>query len=260
MKIIDIRERSELLKRGKSFNDLVDKEKIQRFMSNFCHAYSSFYRSDLVKSWREGLELSEEFIDYYRECRKKIGRDFYKTVLSDYGFRSGLYGTVKAWVSKAPFGGSKLKSFSNFYKAIEEIADGLEQVKEITLESLVEKEENFPQIKEILKNIFEKLKTADQIAQLVCSSKTLFHLLPDLIMPIDRAHVLGFFIGYDRIDRPISRKKEIEYFTEIFDYYYRICKKNFTQIKSIYYKKRGRYDSSIPKIIDNAICGYTVRS
>lgn len=256
MKIIDIRERSELLKRGKSFNDLVDKEKIQRFMSNFCHAYSSFYRSDLVKSWRGELELSEGFVDYYRECRKKIGRDFYKTVLSDYGFRSGLYGTVKAWVSKAPFGGSKLKSFSNFYKAIEKIADDLEQVKEVTLESLVEKGENFPQIKEILENVFGKLRTADQIAQLVCNSKTLFHLLPDLIMPVDKKHVLGFFIGRNSV----PRKKEIEYFTEIFDYYYRICKKNFTQIKSIYYKKRGRHDSSIPKIIDNAICGYTVRS
>jgi len=260
MKIIDVSERSKLLKRGKSFNDLVDKEKIQKFMNNFCHAYSSFYGSDLVKYWREGLELSEGFIGYYRGCRKKIGRDFYKTVLLDYKFRNDLYETVKAWVSKAAFRGSKLKSFSNFYKAIEGIADGLEHVKEVTLESLVEKEEDFPQIKEILKNIFEKLKTADQIAQLVCNSKTLFHLVPDLIMPVDRAHVLSFFIGHNKIHRSISREKETEYFIEIFDYYYRICRKNFTQIKSIYYKKRGRYDSSIPKIIDNAICGYTVCS
>lgn len=66
MKIIDVSERSKLLKRGKSFNDLVDKEKIQKFMNNFCHAYSSFYGSDLVKYWREGLELSEGFIGYYR--------------------------------------------------------------------------------------------------------------------------------------------------------------------------------------------------
>lgn len=132
----------------------------------------------------------------------------------------------------------------------------MEQIKNITLESLVEKEETFPQIKGMLKSVFERLETADQCSQLVPNSKTLFHLLPDLIMPVDRAHVLKFFTGRSHFDQ----KKEIEYFIGIFKYYYQICKKNFPQIKGIYYKKRREHDSSIPKIIDNAVCGYTARS
>ena len=171
----------------------------------------------------------------------------------DSKFRSDLHKTVKVWVN---YPRCKLKCSSSFYKAIQGITDDLEQIKNITLESLVEKEETFPQIKGMLKNVFEGLETADQCSQLVPNSKTLFHLLPDLIMPVDREYVLSFFTG----GKYIPPKKEIEYFIGIFEYYYQICKKNFTQIKSIYYKKRGRYDSSIPKIIDNAVCGYTARS
>lgn len=260
MRIVDESNVRKLLKRGKSFDDLVDEEKIQKFINNFYHAYSSFYDSNLVKHWCKKLELSNEFINYYRECRKKIRKDFYRTVLLDDKFQSNLYKTVKTWVSNAPFGGCKLKSSSDFFKIIEKIADDLEQIREITLESLVEKKTNFSQTEEMLQSIFERLETADQPAQLVSSSKTLFHLLPDLIMPVDRAHVLSFFIGWRKANSSISRKKEIEYFIGIFKYYYRICKKNFNQIKDIYYKKRREHDSSMPKIIDNAVCGYTLRS
>lgn len=260
MRIVNDSDTRESLKRGKSFGDLVDEEKVQEFMGNFYHAYNSFYDSNLGKHWCKRLELSNEFINDYRERRKKIRKNFYKTVLLDDKFRSSLYKTVEAWVSNAPFGGCKLKSSSNFFKIIEKIADDLEQMREITLESLVEKKTNFSQTEQMLKSIFERLETADQTAQLVSNGKTLFHLLPDLIMPVDRAHVLDFFIGWRKANSPISRKKEIEYFIGIFKYYYQICKKNFTQIKGIYYKKRGRYDSSVPKIIDNAVCGYTARS
>jgi len=157
-------------------------------------------------------------------------------------------------------GRCKLKSPSDFFKKIEKIADDLEQMRETTLESLVEKKTNFSQTEQMLKSIFERLETADQTAQLVSNSKSLFHLLPDLIMPVDRAHVLDFFIGWRKANGHIPRKKEIEYFIGIFKYYYQICKKNFPQIKGIYYKKRREHDSSIPKIIDNAVCGYTARS
>ena len=256
MRIIE-RSEVKLGKRGKSFDDLVNEEKVQDLIDNFCHAYNNFYDSNLVhRFWRKKLELSRKFIDYYRECKRNISRDFYKTVLLDPKFRSDLHETVKAWVS----GRCKLKSSSDFFRTIEKIADDLEQMREITLESLVEKKTNFSQTEEMLKSIFERLETADQTAQLVSNSKTLFHLLPDLIMPVDRAHVLDFFIGWRKANGPISRKKEIEYFIGIFKYYYQICKKNFPQIKGIYYKKRREHDSSIPKIIDNAVCGYTARS
>jgi len=256
MRLIDEDEGRKLLRRGKSFDGLVDKEKVQKFMNNFCYAYRSFYNSNLVCSWHDGLELSKKFIDYYRECRNKIGRNFYKTVLADYKFKSDLYRAVKKWVEKAAYKGCKLKSYDNFYKAIQKIGNDLEKIKKVTLESLVEKEENLSQIKETLKSIFEKLETADQNVQLVSNSKTLFHLLPDLIMPVDREHVLSFFIGRNRTNS-VRREKETEYFIGVFNYYYRICKEKSTQIKNIYYKKRREYDSSIPKIIDNAICGYT---
>jgi len=258
MKIVNANEVRKLLERGKNFNDLINKGKIQDFMNNFYQAYNSFYNSNLVDNWYEGLNRSKEFINYYRKCEKEIKKDFYKTVLSDSKFQSDLYKTVKSWVRMGPFGGSKLKSPSNFYKTIQEITDDLEQIKKMTLESLVKKGEKLSQTEGMLKSIFEKLETADQSSQLVPNSKTLFHLLPDLIMPVDREHVLSFFIGRNRANS-VRREKETEYFIGVFNYYYRICKGKFTQIKDIYYKKRRGYDSSIPKIIDNAICGILVR-
>ncbi|GAG43797.1 unnamed protein product, partial [marine sediment metagenome] len=121
-----------------------------------------FYDSNLVnRFWRKKLELSRKFINYYRECKRNISRDFYETVLLDPKFRSDLHKTVKVWVN---YPRCKLKCSSNFYKAIQGIADDLEQIKNITLESLVGKKETFPQIKGMLKSIFERLETADQTA------------------------------------------------------------------------------------------------
>jgi len=99
MRIVNDSDTRESLKRGKSFGDLVDEEKVQEFIDNFCHEYSNFYDSNLVnRSWRKKLELSRKFIDYHRECKRNISRDFYKTVLLDPKFRSDLHKTVKAWV------------------------------------------------------------------------------------------------------------------------------------------------------------------
>jgi len=99
MRIVNGSDTRESLKRGKSFGDLVDEQRVQEFMGNFYHAYNSFYDSNLAKYWCKRLELSNEFINDYRERRKKIRKNFYKTVLLDDKFRGSLYKTVRpGWV------------------------------------------------------------------------------------------------------------------------------------------------------------------
>lgn len=109
-------------------------------------------------------------------------------------------------------------------------------------------EEDKERIKSKLAILYENLKVMESKAKLVGVSKVLHHLLPDLVPPVDRTHTLKFF--YDRSNYREKEGKEI--FLKIFDAFYDICKKlNLTE-KDL----KRRWDTSIPKLIDNAIIGY----
>ena len=107
----------------------------------------------------------------------------------------------------------------------------------------------FNQIKPLLRTLFEKLKTMASGSRLVGNSKVIHHLLPDLVPPIDRTHTLKFFYGHMNIT-----KGEIELFVEFFEKFIKIAR----SINAENYQFTA-FNTSIPKIIDNAIMGFVMR-
>lgn len=91
--------------------------------------------------------------------------------------------------------------------------------------------------------------------KLVGVSKTMHHLLPDIVPPIDRKYILNFF--YNEPLRKKSQEIQIkgneeDIFLEVFNNYCDICKNAGLSESCL----KRKWDTSIPKLIDNAIIGF----
>ena len=87
-------------------------------------------------------------------------------------------------------------------------------------------------------------------SNLVGNSKVMHHLLPDLIPPIDRSHSLKFFYGNMNI-----AKDETELFIECVENFLKIAR----SVNDLATFPLTGFNTSIPKIIDNAIMGFIMK-
>lgn len=170
-----------------------------------------------------------------------------------------VYTTLIAWNMNRR--GAKLNDFALFKNSIREHKEKINLLKRYKLETL--NEDNKKKVLEIINSLFRDLDlvgkswTGNKIkSKLVAFSKTLHFLLPNLIVPIDRKYTINFFYGSIDIptdmDNQKNNKKQIEVFNELYEKFYEIAK--------IYNLKRyldSQWNTSIPKIIDNAIIGYS---
>jgi hypothetical protein len=87
--------------------------------------------------------------------------------------------------------------------------------------------------------------------KIVIGTKTLHHLLPELVPPIDRQYTLRFFFGHTTMNQGDKMA-----FAEIFPRLHRIavqCKKEIASLIEV-----GAMSTSSTKIVDNAIVGYGI--
>ena len=104
--------------------------------------------------------------------------------------------------------------------------------------------------------IIKDLKVSASGTQIVAGSKTVHHILPDLLPPIDREYTLNFFYGHKNLIN------EEETFREIFRNYHMIaksCEKEITNILDDVNDEHAM-KTSFTKIMDNAIVGYGIKS
>src|SRR2546421_6016081 len=98
--------------------------------------------------------------------------------------------------------------------------------------------------------VISKLRIGTGLTKIVAGSKALHHVLPDLILPIDREYTIRFFFHH----KSLSQGDEIA-FLEMFPYFHRIAKECRDQIKA----RTGRgMNTSATKVIDNAIVGFVL--
>jgi hypothetical protein len=108
---------------------------------------------------------------------------------------------------------------------------------------------NLEDLREVILKIFDSLLVMErkEAPKFVANSKIMHYLLPDLIPPMDRTHTAPFFY-----ERKIGIKKEKNDFWKILSKFKEIAVKlNLTQDDL-----KNEWDTSIPKIIDNAIIGF----
>jgi len=99
--------------------------------------------------------------------------------------------------------------------------------------------------------IFKNLNISKTKRQLVSVSKTLHFLLPDLVLPMDGRYTMNFY-GYSNIPEKIDDQFKI--FKDVFVKSYHISKKLILSTNDI---DNVMWKTSVPKLIDNAIIGFS---
>ena len=175
------------------------------------------------------------------EIRSRAYLDLFK---DDY-FLELVYATIATWGLDRMDGSARLVEFNKFKDSIKSNKELLNELSKERLELLTKDELKI--IKNKLKILFGSLDVMKSRSKLVGVSKTLHHLLPDLVPPIDRQYTLSCF---HISDYNLSKKGELNVFEELFEEFYNIAK----DIQLTKEDCEGDRDAtSIPKLIDNII-------
>lgn len=169
-----------------------------------------------------------------------------KDLFRDKIFLEFVYATLSTWGLDRMDGSARLVEFDIFRKSVLDNLSLLEKLTGYKINNLSNTEEQ--EIKDKLSILFDNLEVMVKKAKLVGVSKALHHLLPDLVPPIDRKYTLDFFYG----NTNYSEKDQKEKFLAIFDKFRLISKELDLTEKDL----SGQWDTSIPKLIDNAIIGF----
>lgn len=226
-------------------------------------------KEERIESLTESKNLFFSFVQKYYEIEKFSGPSeyFHTKVIrlikdSEYGlllkdehFIEYVYATLASWgMHRMGPGGSKMKGFKEFRDSVLTNYDSFLELKRYRLDKLTDEDKE--KVMKLLADLFKNLKVMESDSNLVGNSKVIHHLLPDLVPPIDRQHTVKFFYGNlnAKYNPRFSKDEELDMFLEIFDCFRIICKK--LNLSENDYDKSKPWNTSIPKLIDNAIIGY----
>lgn len=170
-------------------------------------------------------------------------------VFDDSLFFEYLYATLTSWgMHRMGPGGAKLVEFQTFTDSIRDNRKEIEALHDIRLADLSNRDTQ--SLATDIWNILDNLKVSASKAKLVANSKTLHHLLPHIVPPIDRQYTLTFFYNNKQIN---DRDENI--FRAIYPYMIQLAQNNHATIQ----KTIGQgFHTSETKVIDNAIVGYVL--
>jgi hypothetical protein len=173
------------------------------------------------------------------ERRRALGSA--AAALDDHDFKWSLYQTLQAW--QIGQRASRLKSFSAFEDALRARASEIGELDRLTIDQA---DLDVGAVGERLAQLVQGLEIVENKARVVPGSKTLHHILPELVVPIDRAYTQRFF-GWPT---PRFQYAPEECFVEAFEAFVRIAQAT----NPAQYVGAGWYTSRT-KVIDNAIVG-----
>ena len=149
----------------------------------------------------------------------RSNNDFAK-LLNKTEFIELIYATLVSWgMHRMGANGPKMKNFEIFKDSIIDKQEELIDLNKYRIEKISIDEREI--IKLRLVSVLQKLEVMQGSSYIAGCSKTLHHLLPDLVPPIDGEYTLRFFYGSKGYDPGREDKK----FEEIFENYWSICKK-----------------------------------
>ncbi len=171
--------------------------------------------------------------------RRRLGSA--KAALNDRAFQQSLYRTLQAWGigSRA----SSLRTFPDFVAALHAKAAAIEELDGLAIDQPTL---DVGTVGNKLARLAQSLDIANNKARIVPGSKALHHLLPELVVPIDRAYTQPFF----EWAAPTLQSSPERCLREAFDGFVRIAR----AVDPAQHVGDGWY-SSRTKVIDNAIVG-----
>jgi len=163
-----------------------------------------------------------------------------------------VYAMLTAWgMHRMGKGGSKMRSFEEFYQSIQPIKNEIIRAQNFDLKMM--NEENWS----IIEKIFKSIRVMESATSLVGNSKAMHHMLPNIIPPIDRQYTLFFLNGNLNIQN--NQDKEWLVMREIIDDFFIPIATN--PLIKIYANEWMRntskfpWDTSMMKMVDNLIIG-----
>ena len=198
-------------------------------------------------------------IDKIKECNGDKKR--YNEILSDDHFIEVVYATLVSWGMHRMDKNTRMTDFENFRGSILKNRELLEKLYDRTLRETDIDDE----VKQDLLTIFDHLEVMNRenAPKLVAHSKTMHFLLPNLVPPMDKGHVIFFFYGEWRCNEKNKphqyipsyykkKEKEGEAFIKTLKCFQEIANRLDLNENDL----KNKWDTTIPKIIDNAIIGY----
>jgi hypothetical protein len=225
--------------------------------------------ADLIKNirhyYRRSLAVMKDFggpsIYFHIQAIRELENEF----LSDRHIEM-IYATLASWgmhkMGDPYLTKAKLVDFYDFKNSILSHKEQLKQLSGLRMDSC--NQVQYEKYIENLENIYFNLKVSISEATIVAHSKTLAHILPDLIPPIDRQYTIRFFTQersnifsvsgkYKSVTLPQDKSAQFS------DFKTYCCK-----IKSLYDRIEYRiftidkqsFNTSYPKIMDNIIMAF----
>jgi hypothetical protein len=177
-----------------------------------------------------------------------------------------LYATLTAWgmhrMGDTEKAKTKLTEWRVFRDSLLARVDALKSFQGVTLVNLSESE--YSEAISNLQSSYRVLKLSVSDATIVANSKALFHLLPDLIPPIDRQYTVRFFTQKPQQWRNRKGKFTTVTLPKDLDGQFRLFRTICLKVKrladridpDLLQRERNQNDVSAPKAIDNAIVNY----
>jgi hypothetical protein len=222
-----------------SLNRQSIEERVSNLVRNFSHYL--WYFGDNIKFSGPSVYFHKKVIEKIRQIEK------HEQLFDDNLFFEYIYATLAAWGMHRM--GEETAKMADYHEFKESICSNKEQILDLSgfkLQAIPDGKVD--SVKTKLVSLFKNLRIMESETKLIGASKAIHHLLPDLVPPIDRQHTLRFFYGNTNITRG-----EEEIFLELFEKFREIA----THLRNEDFKFEG-FNTSLPKIIDNAIMGYVM--
>lgn len=172
------------------------------------------------------------------QLRRNLGSA--KAALDDPAFLEALQDTLHAW----GIGSRASRLRHQFVEELHAKADAIQELDGLAID---QPDLDVQAVGAKVARLIQTLNIVDNNARVVPCSKALHHLLPDLVVPIDRAYTQSFF-GWPT---PRFQYASIECFAEAFQGFAQIG----AAVQPDQYVKGG-WHTSRTKVIDNAIVGF----
>jgi hypothetical protein len=198
-------------------------------------------------TWISYFETNGPFRKYgqLEHHRETIGRRLElgsaAAAVTDERFQRALYKTLRAWGIGSRR--SRLKPFDEFAAILSGQRQAVAQFEQMILD---DRDLDVPATTDALWALVSQLPIVENTATLVPVTKTLHHVLPDLVVPIDREYTQSFF-GWQN---PQFQYGQRDCFTEAFHAFVQIAR----AVNPSQYV-HGGWNSSRTKVVDNALVG-----
>jgi hypothetical protein len=205
----------------------------------------------LVGNFKTFLEAYDKYCPFTRydqlqyhletiRLRRRLGSA--KAALEDGAFQHALFRTLQAW--RIGSRASILRSFPQFVDALQAEARTIEALDGLAID---QPGLDVSTVGATVARLAQSLEIVDNKARIVPGSKALHHLLPELVVPIDREYTQRFF----QWATPTLQNSPERCFREAFAAFATIAR----EANPVQYVGDGWYTSRA-KVIDNAIVGF----